>query len=396
VPNETNDWNAYSTARPVIHRRRGPTQDGRIGSTALPGPGGDALALANVVVSGALNNGDAVYGLDKLYGDGIHDHDGSDLAIMPAVDAKLYNLSHFDNSDIWFKASNDLNVKTGWLGRWIDRNGSDLNPLQAVSIDWSLSKAIRTVDKPVCVMPTLDGLGFSLDATQSYGGVWTPTATVTGQVDQLAGVPATAGNDHLARTRLAYHLAHDVWQSGNQLAGQPLGTGYPNGWLSEQLKLAALLLGANLGTRIITIHWGSFDTHGDQLENHDPQLSTLSRALSSFKADLAARGVEQDVTTLVFSEFGRRVEENGGGTDHGAGGLMMMMGSAVKGGWAAEFPGCASSAGLDDGNLKVATDFRSVYQAVIDEWLGDDPAAILPGGPFPDLSRPDGLSGLIG
>ena len=81
----------------------------------------------------------------------------------------------------------------------------------------------------------------------------------------------------------------------------------------------------------------------------------------------------------------------------GAGGLMMLAGSAVRGGWASQFPGCASDAQIDpDGNLKVATDFRSVYQAVIHEWLGDDPAAILPGGPFPALVRPDGLTGLMG
>ena len=72
---------------------------------------------------------------------------------MPAVDALKYNLSHFDNSDIWFKASYDLNVKTGWLGRWIDRYGSATNPLQAISIDTALSKSIRTAVNPVCAIP---------------------------------------------------------------------------------------------------------------------------------------------------------------------------------------------------------------------------------------------------
>ena len=117
--------------------------------------------------------------------------------------------------------------------------------------------------------------------------------------------------------------------------------------------------------------------------------------MGAFKADLAARGVEQNVTTLVFSEFGRRVAQNGTGTDHGAGGLMMLSGSSVRGGYAAPFPGCRSQDLDSYGNLLVPTDFRSVYQAVINEWLGGDPAAILPGGPFPALMRPTGLGSLF-
>ena len=87
---------------------------------------------------------------------------------------------------------------------------------------------------------------------------------------------------------------------------------------------------------VITIDWGSFDTHGSQLGSQDPQLSTLSRALAAFKADLAARGIEQNVATMVFSEFGRRIQANDSlGTDHGAGGLMMVSGSSIRGGLAA-------------------------------------------------------------
>ena len=105
--------------------------------------------------------------------------------------------------------------------------------------------------------------------------------------------------------------------------------------------------------------------------------------------------MEQNVTTLVFSEFGRRVGENGsGGTDHGAGGLMMASGSGVKGGFAAPFPGLGTLDG--NGDLLVPTDFRSVYQAVINEWLGGDPTAVLPGGSFPGITRYDGTTGLFG
>ena len=101
-----------------------------------------------------------------------------------------------------------------------------------------------------------------------------------------------------------------VSRSLRPLAGAPAPGGYPNSNLSQRLQLAATLLSANLGAKVITIDWGSFDTHGNQLQSQDPQLSTLSRALAAFKADLTARGVEGRVMTVVFSEFGRRVESN--------------------------------------------------------------------------------------
>ena len=146
VPNGADDYAAYVTARSAIHRLQGPNADGRVGSTPLAGDAGDLLAFANVMVSGG--NGDT-RGLDTLYADDA-------LAVMPAVDALRYSLSHFDNSDIWFKASYDLNVKTGWLGRWIDSNGSATNPLQAISIDTALSKSIRTARQPGVRDPVAD------------------------------------------------------------------------------------------------------------------------------------------------------------------------------------------------------------------------------------------------
>ena len=163
------------------------------------------------------------------------------------------------------------------------------------------------------------------------------------------------------------------------LAGAPVGAGYPNSSLSQKLQLAATLLSANLGTRVVTLDWGSFDTHGNQIQSQDPQLSTLSRALAAFRDDLTARGIEGRVLTVVFSEFGRRVASNESGTDHGAGGLMMAMGSGVRGGMRGDFPGLSS---LDRGDLRVTTDFRAVYSSVIAEWLGGDPGAVIPGGAF--------------
>ncbi len=417
VPNDSADYLSYVGVRPSIHRLKGPSTAERVGSTALRGPGGAALAFANVTVSkngGGDNSaprfnftgvgGDGL-GFDSMFGDGTGGA-GSDLAIMPAVDAKQYNLSHFDNSDIWFRASNDVNIKTGWLGRWLEHHGSDVNPLQAISIDTALSKSIRTSAKPVSAISSLPMNGFRMNSTP-YGGVNDVVTPSTGRFDvnvpvqTLAGFPAP-DNAYLSRSRSTYGLTVETYNQLIAAGTVPANTLYPNtGTLSTRLRTAAHLLAANLGTRVITIHWGSFDTHTGQVVGQDRQLAELSRALAAFKADLTARGIEQNVTTLVFSEFGRRVKENGtgdtAGTDHGAGGLMMASGSGVRGGFAADWPGCEINervpANDNQGNLKVPTDYRSVYKAVIEEWFGHDAEPVIGGPAIETLVRGDGFAG---
>jgi uncharacterized protein (DUF1501 family) len=354
-----------------------------VGTTVMPGTGG-ALGFANKLVSGtaADQNGDT-QGFDTLYGDGSGGV-GSDLAIIPAADYNPPNRSHFESRDYWFAGALSQ-LQTGWLGRWLDVYGSTSNPLQAVSLDSNLSKQIRSSKAPVCALEGLQGIGFTVPGV---------TGDVNSEVGKLATVPFGTGNDALGRSRGMWGLTVDV---ANRLTAIPAGApapGYPpNSGLSQKLQLAATLLSAGLGTRVVTIDWGSFDTHGDQLAGQDPQLTTLSRALAAFKADLTARGVEQNVVTLVFSEFGRRLEEsNSKGTDHGSGGPIMLSGSAVKGGLAGEHPGVNVN---QDGDLVVKTDFRTVYQSLISEWLGGDPASILPGGPFPGVARADGGTTLM-
>ena len=368
IPN--NEFDAYTAKRPAIARIQGPSAGGKVGSTVMPGTGG-AHSWANPGVSGVGNNGDTV-GFDTLWGDGSGGA-GSDLAVWPAADYTPANRSHFDSRDYWFAGALQK-MTTGWLGRWFDLYGSPDNPLQAISLDSSISKQIRTAKAPVSAVQSLNGVEFRVD------GVSTSQVNTTEQMAPLSLVPSSAANLELARARDVFGRTVQVSRSLRTLAGAPVAGGYPNSSLSQRLQLAATLLSANLGTRVVTIDWGSFDTHGNQIQSQDPQLSTLSRALSAFKADLAARGIEDRVMTVVFSEFGRRVESNESGTDHGAGGLMMAMGSSVRGGLRGEFPGLAT---LDRGDLRVTTDFRSVYSSLVGEWLGGDPGAVIPGGSFP-------------
>ena len=368
-----NEYAAYSAARPNLARAQGPSTPGvggRVGTTVMPGTGG-ALGWANVGVAGVGNNGDT-RGFDTLFGDG-SGGPTSDLAVWPAADYTPANRSHFDSRDYWFAGALQK-MSTGWLGRWLDLYGSPDNPLQAISIDSSISKQIRAARAPVSAIRSLNGVDFRVN------NVATNLVNTTEEMAPVAAVPVGKGNDGLARSRVTYGRTVQVSRSLRSLVGAPVTPGYPQSDLSTRLQLAAILLSANLGVKVITLDWGSFDTHGNQLASQDPQLTTLSRALAAFRDDLAARGVEGRVMTVVFSEFGRRVASTDSGTDHGAGGLMLAMGSSVVGGVRAAHPGLSQ---LYSGDLRVTTDFRAVYSSVVSEWLGGDPGAVIPGGPFP-------------
>jgi uncharacterized protein (DUF1501 family) len=392
VPNSSTDFPLYAQMRPMIGRIQGPTSGASVGSLPIPVTGGElAFAAPTVSSKGGGDNTDPNYGFDTLYGDG-KGGAGSNLALLPATDYTPPNLSHFTSQDYWFSGALE-SLSTGWLGRWLDLYGSPNNPLQGISIGYSLSKTLLSAQAPVCTISSLHSTGFALDAGGGAQGGSSSAVDPNAVLEQLAALPAAG--DSLTYTRNAYGLAVGVQQKVSALSSATLGSGYPpNSDLAPQLQLAAVLLSAGFGTRVITINWGGFDTHGDQIKTQDPQLVELSRCLGAFQADLVARGIDGQVATLMFSEFGRRVQDNAsGGTDHGAGGLMMAMGTNVKGGYAAQFPGLST---LDDnGNLLVPTDFRSVYQETIASWLGGDPTAVLPGGPFPAISRYDSGNGLF-
>ena len=370
VPIGGPDFGHYSTARPNVGRALGASAPGQVGTTAMPGTGG-AFGFANVGISGAGNNDQAV-GFDTLWGAG---NSAGSLALWPAVNFfQDSSRSHFDSRDFWFRGTTKENVTTGWLGRWLDLYGSKTNPLQAISISSNLSKQIRTKTAPVSAVNSLGGVDFRVSGS---GG-----ADATDIMSAVSSVTAAKANKQLNHAREAYNRTVRVSRSLRALENAPVNPGYPQSSLSNRLQLAATLIGAGLGTRIVTIDWGSFDNHANILNSMDPQLTTLSHALAAFQADLTARGVEQKVVTMIFTEFGRRIEQNDNGTDHGTAGPMMMMGSRVNGGLAGAWPGIAPAQRVRRGDdLRATNDPRQIYAQVISEWLGGDANAVLPGRP---------------
>ncbi|MHC5543493.1 DUF1501 domain-containing protein, partial [Singulisphaera rosea] len=138
--------------------------------------------------------------------------------------------------------------------------------------------------------------------------------------------------------------------------------------LGRKLRLAGTLIKAGLGTRVYYLDQGGYDTHGQQFASHGDLLEDLFGSIRVFLDDLEASRLADRVTVLVFSEFGRRVKENGSqGTDHGTAGPVFLAGSGVRPGLASRYP---SLSDLDDGDLKMTVDFRSVYAAVLRDWLG--------------------------
>ena len=278
----------------------------------LPGPGRRRAGVRqrHRLQGGGGDNGErfgsprtASYGLDTLFGDGTGGA-GSDLAVMPAVDAKQYNLSHFDNSDIWFEASNDQNIKTGWLGRWIDRNGNaPTRCRRSRSTPRCRSRSARTAS------PCARSRRCRWRASRTRNSQQLSAAPTTSTSTRRCATSPAAGR---RRQRVPRALARDVrarrTRPGSAARSRPRARRRPRprAALPEQRHASApacgprrTLLAANLGTRVITIHWGGFDTHTGQLAVAGPPADRVLARARRVPGRPAARGIEQRVATLV-------------------------------------------------------------------------------------------------
>ena len=357
---------------------------GSVGSTIMPGTG-DALAFANKLVSGvgADRNGDTK-GFDTLYGDGTGGP-GSDLAIIPAADYNPPNRSHFESRDYWF-AGALAQLQTGWLGRWLDTYGSQTNPLQAVSLDSNLSKQIRSSKAPVCALEGLQGVGF---------GVPGVTGDINAEVGKLAAVPSAAGNEALARSRGMMGLTVDVANRLSSSSGRRPRRGLPA--QQRPLAEAAARGDAALGRP-------RHARHHDRLGQLRHARRPARRAGSAADHPLArAGGVQGRPGARAASSrtSSRWCSRSSAGALTNPTRPAPTTARAARSCSAARPSGAASPASIravnvdQDGDLVVKTDFRTVYQQLIAEWLGGDPNAILPGGPFNGIARYDGGNSLI-
>ncbi len=310
----------------------------------------------------------ALTGLKTLY-------DQGKVAVLPAVDYADPDQSHFNSAGYWRKGIVGPSYETtGWLGRTLDAVGTPDNPLQGISCSWSPDPVLTSHRAATATVYEPSNFNFYIE------GVWNSDGFLSAYRNAAGGKTASEG---LAAARRTYSNAFAVRDQlqplrvDDQHPLPPVPVAYPDSDLGNGLQNLARMLGAGFGTRVAALSTGGFDTHDDQTTDHPDLLKDLGDSLVAWQADLSARGLAGRVLTMVWSEFGRRPEDNdSNGTDHGAGGLMLLVGDRANGGIRSEFPGLAQ---LDeDDNLKVTTEFRTVYATLLESWLGVEAARVLP------------------
>lgn len=308
-------------------------------------------------------------------------YDAKKLAVIQGVGYPNPNRSHFRSMDIWHTANPEKIEYTGWLGDTLDIDfQSSTNPLLAATIGGgSLPRSLRADETPVPAIASL--LSYKVNIDDRYRN--------DGNNNQI---PTFLALNREARMESAYHeqirkVALDSFSSSTavqQAANTPVGdpsAPYPAG-LGGALKQCSQILASNLGTRILYVTIGGFDTHQNQDANFNGQqsnlLTNLSTAIDAFLADLNRQGKADNVLVMAWSEFGRRVQKNpDNGTDHGAAAPVFVLGNRVKGGVVGTFP---SLSNLDNnGDVRFSIDFRSVYATILQKWLGVDYREVIPG-----------------
>ncbi len=309
-------------------------------------------------------------------------YDAGKVAVINGIGYPTPNRSHFRSMDIWHTCEPEKVGTEGWLGRVIrDLDPKAENVLTGVNFGRGLPRAMALTGVPVASVAVLETYGVLTgivnepersQALDIFARMYSPTVGLGATMDYLGqtGLDALKGADILK-------AAPDMYTSTVE---------YAENGIARNLQGIAKVLTANLGTRVFYTQQGGYDTHASETDVQPKLLSDLSRAVSDFYADLrehdTADGepLSNRVVMFVFTEFGRRVRDNGSGTDHGSGGVAFAIGDPVRGGMYGEYPSLAE-ADLVEGDLAFNTDFRGVYGTLVEQWLGLDAQPVV-GGSF--------------
>ena len=291
--------------------------------------------------------------------------DQGHMAIVEGVGYPNQSLSHFQAMDIWQTLDLNGTGTQGWLGKlvagMVDQDG---HPFKAMDIGVQTATALSSISTPVPTLINAKSYRIAPDPTDSDGG----NARVQALLNLYNTYPKSSPYAALLDT-----TALDAQQGGKQLeqadAQYKPAVTYPDDPFSAGLKVLAEAIVQGLGLRVGYVTLGGFDTHAHQQQTHASLMKTLADGLAAFYTDLTQHGKVDDVVVMTWSEFGRRVEENGSlGTDHGTAAPMFVLGNSINKGIFGEPPDLNS---LDqNGNLKYTVDFRSVYATVLDRWMG--------------------------
>ena len=302
------------------------------------------------------------------------------LALIQGIGYPNQNRSHFRGMDIWHTCQPDTIATEGWLGKVIrDLDPEHENVLTGVSFGKGLPRAMAAPGVPVTSVGELESYGLLTgvaahdqrqEALEIFKWMYTP-ALGSGMV-----------MDYLSRTGLDVLTGAEILKQAP--ARYTSTVEYDDTPIGRSLRDVARVHLAGLGTRIFYTQQGGYDTHASQLPTHPRLVGELSRAISAFFRDLREHDAANEVVMLVFTEFGRRIKDNGSGTDHGSGGGAYLIGERINGGLYGEYPSLEPREQLHGEDLRHHVDFRSVYATVVEQWLGLDSKPIV-GGTYEQL-----------
>ena len=300
--------------------------------------------------------------------------DRGNMAIINGVGYDNPNRSHFRSRDIWYTAQTERIGAEGWLGATIrDLDPTAENVLTGVNFGRGLPRVMMCKGVPVASVGNLETYGLLPDikdesmrreALEAFSRLYGPT----GGKDTVAQVLGQSGSDALKGADIL-RTAPQKYSSSVEYADNPI---------AQSLKNVAQVMSADLGTRIYYTTHGSFDTHSNELMAHAKLWTDVGGAIADFTEDLREQGLEDDTVILVWSEFGRRIQDNGTGCDHGSGGSAFVIGGQVNGGIYGEYPSLKPE-DHSEGDMRFNNDFRSTYSTILERWLGLDAAPITNG-----------------
>ena len=297
------------------------------------------------------------------------------MGIVQGIGYPNSNRSHFRGMDIWHTCE-PFEVSTiGWLGRTlreIDPEGE--NPLTGVNFGVGLPRAMAMPGVPVTSVSNLDNYGLMTgiemenerdQALDIFKHMYGP-AIGTGPVMEYL---SRTGQDVLTGADII-KVAPERYESTVEYADNPI---------AKSLRDVARVHTADLGTRIFYTQHGGYDTHANEVPTHPKLIGDLSGAIHDFFDDLAEHDADDNVVMLVFTEFGRRIYDNGSGTDHGSGGGAFVIGKPVAGGLYSEYPSLEQSRWANGEDLEHTIDYRGIYGTILEQWLGVEAAPIVGG-----------------
>jgi uncharacterized protein (DUF1501 family) len=298
-------------------------------------------------------------GVAELYKEG-------KVAVIQNVGYPNPNRSHFKSMDIWQSASPSGAMKYGWIGRHFDHQyaNEEFNPVVALGLSTEKPLALNAKTASIPCFASL------VDVKSLVGD-----EDAERMLREIQGMDAMQGSNERVVQQANKSALDTIGVLSRQLDGYAPKQAYGESRFGQGFKQIAQLIATSPATRVVYFSTGGFDTHARQVGAHDRLLEGFSEGVTAFQREMETLGKADKVVVLVFSEFGRRVAENGSaGTDHGTAAPMFVIGKNIKGGMHGKNPNLSN---LEKGDLQWDIDFRSVYAATLDQWMGGDSEIVL-------------------